>query len=165
MPETYWLLINRVLTQGRMSNSYKPALLRALADYGASGRNELRVSWEWLAERFVIYYWPLAIRHRVRQATDPVKEPVVVRLIKELEVKSTMTADQFRQRDANQFENLIERLVQPGTTSGGHHTPTFKADDASLEVGIRVMSTLLVEYLAGGIEAWSLTVDPDVPRY
>ena len=43
MPEPYWLLINRVLKQGRMSNSYKPALLRALADYGALGRSEINV--------------------------------------------------------------------------------------------------------------------------
>jgi metal-dependent amidase/aminoacylase/carboxypeptidase family protein len=27
--------------------------------------------------------------------------------------------------------------VKPGTTSGGHHTPTFLADDAAVPVGMR----------------------------
>ena len=36
-----------------------------------------------------------------------------------------------------------------GTTSGGHHTPTFQADDSAIPVGMRVMSTLLLEYLRG----------------
>jgi len=116
MPESYWLLINRVLTKGRMSNSYKPALLRALADYGASNRNELTVSWGWLAEQFVRYYWPLAVRYRVRQATDPLKEPVVVRLIKELDVESKVTFDQFRRRNKAEFDSLVKRLAKPGST-------------------------------------------------
>lgn len=38
----------------------------------------------------------------------------------------------------------------PGTTSGDHHTPTFKADDASIPLGIRAMSTLLLDYLSSG---------------
>jgi amidohydrolase len=38
---------------------------------------------------------------------------------------------------------------KPGTTSGGHHTPTFMADDSAIPVGIRAMSTVLLDYLAG----------------
>lgn len=41
-------------------------------------------------------------------------------------------------------------MVKPGTKSGDHHTPTFLADDASVPVGIRVMSTVLVDYLSAG---------------
>ena len=37
--------------------------------------------------------------------------------------------------------------VEPGTVSGGHHTPTFRADDGAVPVGMRVMSNLLVDYL------------------
>jgi hypothetical protein len=117
MADPHWLLINRVLTQGRMVNSYKPALLRALADYGSLNRKDLTVSFEWLAEQFVRYYWPLAIRYRVRQATDPIKEPVVVRLIKELNVGSMVTVDQFRQRNRAEFDSLVTRLAKPGATS------------------------------------------------
>lgn len=34
-----------------------------------------------------------------------------------------------------------------GGTSGGHHTPNFVADDASIPIGIRAMSELLLAYL------------------
>lgn len=117
MADPYWELVNRVLVQGRMVNSYKPALLRALADYGSLNRKDLTVSCEWLAERFVCYYWPLAIRYRVRQATDPMKEPVVVRLVKELSTGPMVTADQFRRRNRAQFDSLVARLAKPGATS------------------------------------------------
>jgi hypothetical protein len=39
-------------------------------------------------------------------------------------------------------------VVAPGTTSGGLHTPTFRADDSAVPVGIRVMSRLLADYLS-----------------
>jgi len=56
---------------------------------------------------------------------------------------------------ANDIPGFYFRLgmTKPGTTSGGHHTPTFQADDASVPVGMRVMSRVLVDYLrreAGG---------------
>lgn len=38
--------------------------------------------------------------------------------------------------------------VAPGNTSGGHHTPTFRADDASIPVGVRAMTALVLDYLA-----------------
>jgi amidohydrolase len=38
---------------------------------------------------------------------------------------------------------------KPGTVSGGHHTPTFRADDAAIPPGIAVMSGLLLDYLSG----------------
>lgn len=58
--------------------------------------------------------------------------------------------------DFSYFSNAVPGLyfrlgsVKPGTVSGGHHTPTFMADDASIPVGMRVMSGLLLDYLAGG---------------
>jgi amidohydrolase len=53
---------------------------------------------------------------------------------------------------ANAVPGFFYRLgtVRPGTTSGDHHTPTFMADDASIPIGMRVMSTLVLDYLAGG---------------
>ncbi len=53
---------------------------------------------------------------------------------------------------ATEVPGFFYRLgtVKPGTTSGGHHTPTFMADDASIPVGMRVMSSLLLDYLGGG---------------
>ena len=67
------------------------------------------------------------------------------------ELPPTMGGEDFA-LFANEVPGFYYRLgmVRPGTASGGHHTPTFKADDGSLEVGIRVMSTILVDYLASG---------------
>jgi amidohydrolase len=50
---------------------------------------------------------------------------------------------------ANQVPGFFFRLgvVQPGTTSGGLHTPTFRADDSAVPVGMRIMARLLVDYL------------------
>ena len=50
---------------------------------------------------------------------------------------------------ANEVPGFFFRLgmVKPGTESGGHHTPTFQADDASVPVGMRAMSHLLLDYL------------------
>ncbi len=51
---------------------------------------------------------------------------------------------------ANEVPGFYYRLgvVKPGTTSGGLHTPTFRADDGAVPVGIRVMSRLLADYLS-----------------
>ena len=50
---------------------------------------------------------------------------------------------------ANEGPGIYYRLgvVKPGTTSGWIHTPTFRADDSCLEVGIRAMSNMVVDYL------------------
>jgi metal-dependent amidase/aminoacylase/carboxypeptidase family protein len=37
--------------------------------------------------------------------------------------------------------------VRRGNTSGGHHTPTFRADDEAIPVGVRAMTTLVLEAL------------------
>lgn len=53
---------------------------------------------------------------------------------------------------ANEIPGFYFRLgvVAPGTQSGGLHTPTFRADDSSVAVGMKAMSRLLVDYLRGG---------------
>ena len=50
---------------------------------------------------------------------------------------------------ANEVPGFYYRLgqVKPGTTTGDHHTPTFRADDSSIPVGIRAMSYLVADYL------------------
>lgn len=51
------------------------------------------------------------------------------------------------------FSNIVPGFyislgtTKPGTASGWNHTPNFMADDASVPVGMRVMSTLLIDYL------------------
>lgn len=39
--------------------------------------------------------------------------------------------------------------LAPGTTSGPHHSPTFRADDSAIPVGMRAMTMVVVEYLVG----------------
>ena len=48
---------------------------------------------------------------------------------------------------ANEVPGFYFRLgvVAPGTTSGGLHTPTFRADDSAVPVGMRAMARLLVD--------------------
>ena len=40
--------------------------------------------------------------------------------------------------------------VLPGNTSGGHHTPTFRADDAAIPVGVQAMTAVVLEALGTG---------------
>jgi amidohydrolase len=41
--------------------------------------------------------------------------------------------------------------VAPGNVSGGHHTPTFRADDAAIPVGVRAMTALVLDYLGSPV--------------
>ena len=58
--------------------------------------------------------------------------------------------------DFSFFSNIVPGfyfrigVVPEGKTSGGHHTPTFYADDKSVPIGIRALSTLVLDYLASG---------------
>jgi amidohydrolase len=40
--------------------------------------------------------------------------------------------------------------VRPGNTSGGHHTPTFRADDEAIPIGVRAMTGVVLEALEAG---------------
>ncbi len=50
---------------------------------------------------------------------------------------------------ANEVPGFFFRLgtLKQGTTSGPHHSPTFRADDDSVAIGMRAMANLLVDYL------------------
>lgn len=63
-------------------------------------------------------------------------------------VEPTMGGEDFAYY-ANEVPGFFYRLgtVKPGTTSGGHHTPNFMADDASIPIGMRVMSNLVLDFL------------------
>jgi amidohydrolase len=53
---------------------------------------------------------------------------------------------------ANEVPGFYFRLggLKPGTTSGGHHTPTFNMDDGAVPVGMKAMASLLLDYLERG---------------
>ena len=61
----------------------------------------------------------------------------------------TATAEDFAYF-AREIPGFYFRLgtTAPGGTSGGLHTATFTADDASVPVGIRTMTMLVIDYLS-----------------
>jgi amidohydrolase len=63
-------------------------------------------------------------------------------------IKPTTGAEDFG-LFAMQTPGFFYRLgtVKPGTTTGGHHTPNFMADDASIPIGMRVMTAMVLDYL------------------
>jgi len=58
--------------------------------------------------------------------------------------------------DFSYFANIVPGfyfqlgVVPAGKVSGGHHTPTFYAADDAVPIGMRLMSTLVMDYLAAG---------------
>lgn len=107
-----------ILERGLNTNSYKFALLRALADYGRQGAASDLISFEWLAERFLAYYWPLTVQFRVRQSTDAAKDPVIMKFIRrevaELQMPSDFTLDKFRRGHQERYAKLLDRCVSKG---------------------------------------------------
>jgi amidohydrolase len=63
-------------------------------------------------------------------------------------IEPTMGGEDFAYF-ANEVPGFFFRLgmVKAGTTSGDHHTPTFRADDSSIPIGIKAMTTLVLDYL------------------
>ncbi len=76
------------------------------------------VSFPWLAERFVSYYWPLTVKFRVRQSTDPTKDPVIMKFIRAeveaLKLQSDVTLEQFTKQHGDRYEQLLDRCVHRG---------------------------------------------------
>jgi amidohydrolase len=65
--------------------------------------------------------------------------------------KPSMAGEDFAYL-ANAVPGVYFRLgvVAPGTTSGALHTPTFRADDSAIAVGMRAMTSLVVDTLTAG---------------
>src|SRR4029453_5925874 len=68
-----------------------------------------------------------------------------------VDIPPTMGAEDFAWF-AQEVPGFYLRLGtgEAGTTSGGWHTPTFRAGDGSIEVGVRAMTALVLGYLNGG---------------
>ena len=75
----------------------------------------------------------------------PTVEALPVELVK---LPPTMGGEDFAYF-ANEVPGFFYRLgtLKPGTQSGPHHSPTFRADDDSIAIGMRVMANLLLDYL------------------
>ena len=68
------------------------------------------------------------------------------------EIDPTMGGEDFAYF-ANEVPGFYYRLgtKDPVKGSGGHHTPTFAADDASVPIGIRAMAHLVLDYLSDSV--------------
>jgi len=69
---------------------------------------------------------------------------------KVIEVEPTMAGEDFAYF-AERIPGFYFRLgvVAAGAESGGLHTPTFRASDDAIPVGIRAMASVVLEYLGG----------------
>ena len=69
-----------------------------------------------------------------------------------IEIPPFMGAEDFAYY-ANEVPGLFLWLgvVKEGTVSGPLHSPTFRADDSAVAVGMRVMSNILMDYLENGV--------------
>jgi len=117
VPE-YLSSILQIVDYGLKTNSYKFALLRALADYGEQGASDDFVTHHWLAQRFVEYYWPLTLTFRVRQATDPTRDPVIMRFIRqqatELSLSPNILVREYRRKYPKRYETLLKSCCDVG---------------------------------------------------
>jgi amidohydrolase len=68
-----------------------------------------------------------------------------------VDIPPTMGAEDFAWF-AKEVPGFYFRLgtVEAGTTSGGWHTPTFRAGDGAIEVGVKAMTGLVLDYLNSG---------------
>jgi hypothetical protein len=113
----YLQTVVRILDRGLKSNSYKFALLRALADAGQNLKTNI-IGFDWLGERFIEYYWPLSVNFRVRQATDPTRDPIIMRFIRrevaELELTSTTHLTDYKSKYRSRYEHLLSKCCSRG---------------------------------------------------
>jgi len=79
--------------------------------------------------------------------------PVLERVVGKANVQSAQLA--MGAEDFAYFSRAVPSfyyelgVVNPGHASGGHHTPTFRADDEAIPVGVRTMTALVLDYLLG----------------
>jgi len=113
--DNYIAALYAIVTKGLNANSYKFALWRALASL-ASGTDKKRptISKQQLAPLFLSYYWPLEVKYHIRQSTDPNKDPIIMKRIRQLISLGTITHGEtlkdFRRRMPKEHKFRINRV-------------------------------------------------------
>jgi hypothetical protein len=106
----------RILDHGLKTNSYKFALLRSLADIARQTEDQQPLAYELLAEKFLSYYWPLTVIFRVRQATDPTRDPIVMKFIRwevnELGLSANHSLEKYQNAFPERYQNLVNRCCE-----------------------------------------------------
>jgi hypothetical protein len=110
--DAYVNLLYQIVSAGQKTNSYKFALWRALAKL-ASMTNESNpvISKHDLSPLFLEYYWPLEVKYHIRQGIDPDKDPIVMKLIRQLVYAGTITQgeilDEFKKTTPDKYKMLV----------------------------------------------------------
>jgi hypothetical protein len=111
--DPYITALYQIVAVGQNANSYKFALWRALAHIAP---NKSVISKLDLAPLFLGYYWPLQLQYRIRQGTDPDKDPSVMRRIRELLAGGTIEQGEslknFKRRNVSEYERLVARVAR-----------------------------------------------------
>ena len=112
MGDAYMDTVTSILKRGQFANSYKFALLRSLAAFGAEqGSGYETVEHEWLAGKFIEFYWPLTVRFKIRQATVPNKDPVVMRYIRNEKTTLGLSPETSLPKYQNKYQDRHAQLV------------------------------------------------------
>jgi hypothetical protein len=97
--DRYIAVLYEIVTRGLNANSYKFALWRALASLAPiTDQESPKIAKRDLAPLLLGYYWPLEVKYHIRQGTDPDKDPIVMKLVRQL-VNAGMITQGERLRD------------------------------------------------------------------
>ena len=110
--DPYITALYQIVAVGQKTNSYKFALWRALAHLAPTRSMISKLD---LSQLFVEYYWPLELQYHIRQGTDPDKDPIVMKRIRELAVSGTIalgeTFRDFQKKSGSGYEKLIPKIA------------------------------------------------------
>lgn len=127
--EAFMRSVEMILSRKPTPNTYKFAVIRALADCMlgrrfsasdpiASGVKPEVIPFERIAQRIVGYYWPIVMVYRLRQSIDPAEEPNVMQLIREEAADLSRSPDfalwKYVQQYPDRYATLVSRCCNPG---------------------------------------------------
>jgi hypothetical protein len=115
--DRYISALYEIVTRGRNTNSYKFALWRALATLAPTTSKEYpTLSKHDLSPLFLSYYWPLEVKYHIRQGIDPAKDPIVMKLIRDLLTARTVTHGEtfrdFQRRRPAEYKTLVDKIAR-----------------------------------------------------
>jgi len=107
----------RLSRGGLNTNSYKFALWRALASFAPNtDEQSSNISKHDLAPLFLRYYWPLEVKYHIRQSIDPEKDPIVMKLIRQLaeagKIEQGETLRDFEKRMPGEHKVLVNEIAR-----------------------------------------------------
>lgn len=112
MIDPFIIVLYQIVAAGQKTNSYKFALWRALAHLAPAKSVISKVD---LSRCFVEYYWPLELQYHIRQGTDPDKDPIVMKRIRELLANGAIAQDEalkyFQKKNRGGYEALIANVA------------------------------------------------------